>query len=271
MSELDLPIHHLTEHDIPLCMELSRLAGWNQTADDWQLLLQPAIGDCLAIHFDGRIVATTTLVCYGRELAWLGMVLTHPDFRRQGLARRLVEAALTIADKKRVKTVKLDATGLGLPLYRSLGFREEQTVERWSRSGTLSAYSHQTSHQTVAFELDKEAFGADRTPILQLLANRATPHADEDGFAMSRPGSRAYYLGPCLARSPESAKRLIKSCLTTSPGEWYWDLLTANNAAVHLATELNFQRQRILVRMVKGPDISVNESLIYAGGGFELG
>jgi GNAT superfamily N-acetyltransferase len=272
MLALNTSIRDLAEPDIPECLELSRLAGWNQTAEDWQLLLQCGIGECLAIDSGGRVVATTTLVCYGSELAWLGMVLTHPDFRKRGLARRLVEAALGIAQQKGVRTIKLDATALGSPLYRSLGFREEQTVERWSGTGALTSSTIlMPPEETPVFTLDGQAFGADRGRILELLEQRATVQVEEDGFAMLRPGARASHLGPCIARSPESAKRLIGICLSTRPGEWYWDLLTANHAAVDLANEFNFKRRRVLVRMLKGPDISLDESLIYAGGGFEIG
>jgi len=269
---LDSSIRRLAEVDIPECLELSLLAGWNQTADDWRLLLQCGIADCLAIDWDDRVVATTTLVCYGSELAWLGMVLTHPDFRKRGLARRLVEAAISFAQQKQVKTIKLDATDLGLPLYRSLGFHEEQTVERWSGSGTAGSNTRQgTPEKIPPFALDREAFGIDRTKILKMLAGRATLRVQKDGFALCRPGARASYLGPCISRSPECAEQLIRSCLSISPGEWYWDLLTANSAAVNLAREFNFKRQRVLVRMRKGPEIVVDESLMYAGGGFELG
>jgi GNAT superfamily N-acetyltransferase len=269
---LDQSIRRLAERDIPAALALSSFAGWNQTADDWRLLLQPGVGECLAIDCDGRLVATTTLVCYGPELAWLGMVLTHPGFRKRGLARRLVEAALGIAEKKRIGTVKLDATELGLPLYHSFGFREQQTIMRWSGTGGVASNIDRVIPlATLPFELDRQAFGADRKAILERLAGGGATLIAEDGFAMLRPGARASHFGPCIARSAESARRLIHSCLRTSRGECYWDVLAANRAAVNLANELRFKQERVLVRMVKGVDTQVDESLIYAGGGFEIG
>jgi hypothetical protein len=71
--------------DLPSAMELSHLAGWNQTIDDWQTLSWLDPEGCLGIEVDDRIVATTTLLCYGRRLAWIGMVLTMPDYRRMVL------------------------------------------------------------------------------------------------------------------------------------------------------------------------------------------
>ncbi len=62
------------------------------------------------------------------------MVLTHPDFRRWGLARGLVtQRAWNGRRNLEVETVKLDATDEGRALcMRSLGFRAEQAVS-WER------------------------------------------------------------------------------------------------------------------------------------------
>ena len=92
---------NLTSTDIRQAAALSCLAGWNQTTDDWSLLLDLEPLHCWGIEMEGVLAATTTLVCYERRLAWLGMVLTHPDYRRRGLARRLVEHALQVANDLR--------------------------------------------------------------------------------------------------------------------------------------------------------------------------
>ena len=113
----------LTASDIPDCMRLKDSAGWNQTAEDWRMLMDLASEGCLAIEVDGELAATTTLMCYGRRLAWIGMVLTKLSYRGRGFARRLLTQALTQADEKRIETVKLDATDQGRPLYEKIGFR----------------------------------------------------------------------------------------------------------------------------------------------------
>ena len=121
--------------DLAAAMELSRLAGWNQTTDDWQTLLRLEPQGCFGIEVDDRIVATTTLLCYGTRLAWIGMVLTMPDYRRMGFAQRLVQVALERSAALKIESVKLDATPQGLPLYEKLGFKTEQIVERWYHDG----------------------------------------------------------------------------------------------------------------------------------------
>jgi GNAT superfamily N-acetyltransferase len=268
----EILIRKLTVRDIPAITTLSSLAGWNQTAADWSLLLQLHAEGCLGIEIAGEVVATATLICYGDEIAWLGMVLTHPNWRRRGFARHLVESALALAAAKEMKSVKLDATEQGQPLYESLGFRREQNVERWSRHGSAGrGMGGATSVATTDFTLDREAFGADRSELLKLLAEGGRCLVSEDGFVMWRPGIHAASLGPCVARSSKDARLLIGSALSERDCEWFWDLLPANQDAVRLAVEFGFRPARRLVRMVKGQDIRGKESMIYAGGGFELG
>src|SRR5258708_38623110 len=114
-------------------MGVTRAAGWNQTPSDWERLLSLDPEGCFTLESGGRLAATTTVVCYGRELAWVGMVLTAPEFRRRGFAESLIERALEFVERRGVDTVKLDASETGNGLYRKFGFVEEREVHRWRR------------------------------------------------------------------------------------------------------------------------------------------
>src|SRR5438477_11726728 len=102
----------LSAADIPAGMRLKEAAGWNQTAADWQRVLALEPDGCFAIESDGQVRATTTAVCFGEELAWVGMVLTDAQYRGRGFARMLMEHTLTYLRGKRVAWVKLDATDM---------------------------------------------------------------------------------------------------------------------------------------------------------------
>ena len=54
--------------------------------------------------------------------AHLKNVYTDADYRRQGVARKLVQMLIDEAKEKGVTEISLDATDLGRPLYDSLGF-----------------------------------------------------------------------------------------------------------------------------------------------------
>lgn len=263
----------LSPDDIPAAMELSSGAGWNQTPADWATLIELAPQSCFAIEMDGMVAATTTLVFYDRQLAWLGMVLTRPEYRGRGFARHLLEHALAVAERRGVATVKLDATDQGIRLYEKLGFRAEQVIERWSGESSGDATLAKTSCLTAKQmeELDHCAVGATRSPLLKLLSDRSSPISGEAGFAMHRPGRLAHFLGPCVSTSETGARQMIETCLAHHRGPWFWDLLPANEAAANMASEFGFRMSRSLVRMSRGAALSGNAGLAFATAGFELG
>jgi GNAT superfamily N-acetyltransferase len=268
----------LSTADIPAGMRLKEAAGWNQTETDWRNVLSLAPDGCFGIECDGDLRATTTVVCFGRELAWIGMVLTGAAYRGQGLARRLMEHVIEYLRRREVNWIKLDATDMGRPLYARLGFQEETAIERWIRSPRPLPMRGQLPDPFVLDSaLDREAFGADRSQLLGVLAGIESASVTGAGFAMGRAGSRAAYFGPCVARSGEVARDLLAWFLEKHAAESvYWDILPGNGDAVRIAREFGFERARELVRMTLagGNDrapLGNNDTLVFATAGFEYG
>ena len=272
-------IRPLTTADIPGAMRLKEAANWNQTAEDWELVLRLAPRGCFGLEYEGTLAATTTAVCYGRELAWIGMVLTDPALRGRGFARRLMEHAIDYLERNDVEWIKLDATDMGYPLYRKLGFEDECVVERWLRPagavpGTPADGAFSLKEWLVA---DRQAFGADREQLLAALSRGEAVSLPGGGYAMGRPGAKAAYFGPCVARTSGAARALLEWFLIRHAGEpVFWDILPQNSAALELAREFGFERRRELVRMVRrgappARDLQHNDSDIFALAGFEYG
>jgi GNAT superfamily N-acetyltransferase len=275
MSEIRL----LRSADIPDVMRLNRAAGWNQTEADWARVLRLEPEGCFGIEEQGVVAATATVVCYGSDLAWIGMVLTDPAFRGRGFARGLMERLIAFAEARGVAWLKLDATDMGYALYRKLGFEDESPVERWYRpAGDLSLHADVFATDLAScLSLDRTAFGADRSMLLADLAREQAAIAPGSAFAMGRPGANAAYFGPCVSLDAAGARNLLQWFLGSHPGEnVYWDLLPQNGAALNMAQDFGFERRRQLVRMVrpgvKGPAPFVrNDSQVFAIAGFEYG
>src|SRR2546421_291473 len=128
--EKDAAIRLLLPSDINAAIGLTRAAGWNQVPSDWRRLLSLESEGCFALQSGSHLAATTTVVCYGRELAWVGMALTAPEFRRRGFAEMLIERAMEFVEERGIETVKLDATEAENGLYREFGFVEECEIQR---------------------------------------------------------------------------------------------------------------------------------------------
>jgi GNAT superfamily N-acetyltransferase len=252
-------IRPLRVSDVSHAFALSQAAGWNQTPADWRLAIEMNPDGCFAMESDIAVVATTTTIRYRTDLAWIGMVLTHPEFRGRGYARALMQQALDhLSD---VRTIKLDATEQGRPLYKSLGFVDECPIERWIRPAQSSARVCADAY-TPQPMLDVEAFGADRGELLARLAGIKSASCGE-AFGMGR-GNR---FGPCVSRSKDAALTLGRWFLGQTVEQIVWDLFPENN----LAESLDFKFARRLSRMVRGPAPADNHRLIYACAGFEFG
>ncbi len=270
-------IRTLSILDVPQAAELSILAGWNQTTRDWQrvLLLEPH--GCFCFVMDGRLIATTTTIRYEGRLAWIGMVLTHPDFRRLGLARQLMLYTLQWLRSRGVAIVKLDATDQGFPLYESLGFVGECNVERWVRKPEVVPVTVPILPKYPSFQMDRKAFGMARTELFNLLKEESWTGSPDIGFAFSRPGALGPYFGPCVATSEDNARRMLDWCCALNPDKpLYWDLFPENRAAREIAEAQNFRLARKLIRM----SLSLQEGVVppvtdaqayYAIAGFEYG
>ena len=54
--------------------------------------------------------------------AYLMNIYTHPDYRRRGIARHMVDLLVGEARQRGITAISLEATAMGMPLYESYGF-----------------------------------------------------------------------------------------------------------------------------------------------------
>lgn len=240
---------------------LSEAAGWNQLAADWERLLRLAPQTCFGIEMGGRIVASATVLPYGNRVAWLGMVLTHPEARRQGYARRLLSHVLGLG----MPALMLDATAEGQPLYESMGFVPVSEIHRYRREASAPTA---VSGVAVVAAPEDAAFGANRQALLAQLVREGRLYQQAGAYAIVRPGRLAEHLGPMLASSCEKAQALLEQLLAAEGPALVADL---HPHAEPLFGRYGFQRTRSLLRMVRGRALPSDLSQVYAAAGFELG
>ncbi|MBN1483396.1 MAG: GNAT family N-acetyltransferase [Chloroflexia bacterium] len=91
--------------------------------------LAPGLRDFLHGHVweqEGRIAGFTQLNRRGTTATWyISAVGVHPDFRRRGIARKLVEAGIDLVRERGGRQLSLDVIEGNVPaikLYESLGF-----------------------------------------------------------------------------------------------------------------------------------------------------
>jgi GNAT superfamily N-acetyltransferase len=81
----------LTEDDVAGALALGDVLGWNKTADDWTRIIRLSPAGCFAAREGSGLVGTITTTAYGQTLAWIGMMIVHPDRQRRGIGAALME------------------------------------------------------------------------------------------------------------------------------------------------------------------------------------
>jgi GNAT superfamily N-acetyltransferase len=224
-STLFPPVRRLVPQDQGGCVALSIDRGWSPERPKWGLLL--ATCEVYGIDApDGRgLAGAVVLTRYGAGLASVGMMLVAARYERRGLGRALMEYALRAAGDD--VTVTLFATSLGRPLYEKLGFvpvrrsasfigrfraDADQDQEREAPGGVRAATP---ADRPAILALDREAFGADRSPVLTrvaALADRvavATRGGAVTGYGFAwRNDAASTLIGPLVAPDGGTARRL---------------------------------------------------------------
>lgn len=262
-------VRRLTAKDIPSAMKLCRASGWNQLTTDWERLLDHDPQGCFAVAVNEEIIATVTTTCYGRDLAWIGMMLVHEEYRRQGIAVALIATCLDHLRSRDIRCIKLDATPAGKLVYSQLGFQDEWAFHRWKRDGDSESKPLDGDRGATNGQwnqpLDLTAFGVDRRQWIKRLAAHSHTVNLQDGSGMIREGHLASYIGPMVAATPSTATQMISKLLAKTSRTTFWDVPQPNQHAVTLARDNGFLPVRDLTRMWTGRQlIPCDLSLQYA-------
>lgn len=257
--------------DIPAGVSLVELSNWNQTEREWSLFLEKSPRGCVVAELDGQVIGTATTLDYG-PFAWISMVLVHPGYRGKGIGNGLMLEALQVLENH--PCMRLDATPLGEPVYRKLGFAPEYSVIRMERgdgpalnppNAGVVAMRHPDS------ALDFRAFAADRRCVLSWLRDGAPDLAltiPGRGFLLGRRGSQFVHLGPISAVDEDSARMLLLAALP--PAACIIDVPEAQHGFCEFLKDFGFREQRPLLRMSRGAPPPCSP-LTFAIAGPELG
>jgi len=220
MADTELAICQLDVDDASAGLILSTEAHWNQNEADWRFFLSKGIVFG-ARDAGGRLIATAALLPYSAGNAWISMVLVTRDWRRRGLATRLVDACLNRAGKLGL-TTWLDATPAGAAVYGPLGFAPTLQLRRLRLE---AAATPKAAAPLAACDLgefitrDRDAIGFERGDLLRELTTRAGSHLVSNGKAVAliRDGRTARHIGPLFADHPDHALALVGNIAGTGP------------------------------------------------------
>jgi predicted N-acetyltransferase YhbS len=235
MSEIEaaeaLALRAIAFTDAGVCAQLSRRVGWPHRREDWEFVI--GLGDGVVGERNGKIVATAMWWPYGESHATLGVIIVAPEEQGAGLGKRLMQALLAQVEGR---SLMLNATVAGEPLYARLGFRYSGGGVRQFHGHVLAVEAAELSADErlrpggpvdlPALErLDRQASGLPRGRVLGALLQCGEcvilERAGQPvGFSVLRAFGRGYVIGPVIAPDEADARRLIACWLHGRAGQF---------------------------------------------------
>jgi GNAT superfamily N-acetyltransferase len=273
--------------DLDFAMAMKNQAGWNQVVADWHRFIALEPEGCFIAEWDGQPAGTGTVTTYDSQLAWIGMIIVDANHRRLGIGQAIIAACLEFCRRRKIDSVKLDATPAGNALYLKLGFVEELLMDRRQGRGVAMDFDRKLVRPLEPADLDQviqfdaAGFGVARPGVIERFAGEyprlAHVACDADGrivgFLAGRAGASAWQIGPWNAAEPAAAEQLFRAALNNLPGQpIFFDIVAANRSVLPLVSRYGFTHQRPFVRMYLGQNPYPGRlEQVYATSGVEKG
>jgi GNAT superfamily N-acetyltransferase len=274
---LMITLRPIARDDLPFVYHLKGQAGWNQTEADLRRFLRLQADGCFVAAWEDRPAGTVAVFLFD-SVAWVAMLLVEASLRGRGLGRTLMEHALQFAEERGARTVRLDATLLGQPLYERLGFVPDYELARFGGEPRPLEATRELSHVTVkqVAALDLAATCTPRQRLLESFWDEQPGWGvvgDQRalGYYAARPGSLATQIGPCIGDATTGPILLSDAFRRYAGQPVVVDIPTINQPACQVAQAAGLTPQRRLLRMTLGDRVNERTEMLWASSGPEKG
>jgi len=140
---MNLFVRRMTLEDIQAVVELDQISfslPWPERSFRFELTDNPA-SRCWVAEADGRVVGMVVTWLFVDE-AHIATIATHPEYRRQGIARKLLTYTLQSAIREGARSSFLEVRASNLPaqeMYRKFGYVEVGRRKRYYRDNDEDA------------------------------------------------------------------------------------------------------------------------------------
>lgn len=203
---------------LPQGHALTQALRWPYRLEDWAFAHR--LGRGYAVEMHDNLVGTAFWWPYGDDYASMGMIIVSEQAQRRGIGAAMMDAML--ADTAG-RSLFLQSTVAGRPLYERLGFRAVDVVQQHQAvldhapgavAADVTVRAMTPADLPAIRALDSDAAGMDRTPLLDaLLAVADVVIAERDGrvagYGCVRTWGRGVVIGPIVAPDAAAARTLI--------------------------------------------------------------
>ncbi len=258
-----MKIQTLENKDIDILNELQP-QGWGDIRPYFYYYSASVFCNPIKITDGKKITAIGTTIQH-LDTVWLAHIAVHPEFRNQGLGKALTSALMESLDPEIFKTIYLDATDLGYPVYKKLGFELEMEYIHMEGEYTdlhlrdpESVIPYHEKYRMEVLELDKSTSGENRTIILNEYLKTSLLYLSKGKVR------GAYFPGLfdkfILADDPEAGTELMKLRMRTKNTA---RLPVANESAINFLIENGYKKVRTSRKMRLGKKLEWKAENIY--------
>jgi GNAT superfamily N-acetyltransferase len=272
----EIAIVRLGPADALAGLALSTEAHWNQNQADWCFFLTE--GKMFGVRdSDDRLIASAALLPYASGNAWISMVLVTENWRRRGIATRLIDACLDAASKQGL-VAWLDATPAGATVYGPLGFTPTLQLRRLRLKQAMSTKAEaRPSLSPRGIETliahDRRAMGFDRSALLREIGGRPGSRLWSIGEALAlvRDGRTARHIGPLFAKTSDDALAMVHEIARSETGPLLIDAINEHDTFLKGLSGAGWEIERPFQRMRFGSADASSAELPFAVAGPEYG
>jgi len=261
--------------DLAFAASLTLGEQWHsETLEEFEGFFSRDPAGCLVAEQGGRRVGIGVATSYG-DTGFLGQIVVHPEWRGQGIGDRMVGALLSRLRSVGVRSVYLDGTSAGVPLYERHGFRKVQPSLRYA--GEVRGLPHpqvrpmRAGDLAAVCDLDREWWGEDRSFFLERrwrlhggLCHVLEQDGAVRGYVLARRRGEKLWVGPWCAAADVDAPEALLLALA-EPGTAVQ--VHAGALASSVRAQRAFERLGLQLadnppwRMVCGPDTALGQSV----------
>ncbi len=263
MQPLEPELRVLTPNDIPSVVKIMEKIGWFHPVEQTKQYIAWGGEGSFCLAFGDQVVATAIALKYSQRLAWVGLVISDPDYQRRGFAKRLMSHIMDYLSD--VESIMLDASVLGYPLYDKMGFKPLYKINAYRGTPQIFPASASVREMTTAdldtvIDMDCEKFGLPRPHILKWLFETgrgivATSNGSITGYAFTKAFGDTLRALAWNAKTATTSDQILRACSTQAAEDGYLlriNVPEPNTFARDLALDHNLVIERYVTRMIYG-------------------
>lgn len=270
MVDSPVIIRPLTSAELEELLEWAACEGWN-----------PGLADASAFHaadpqgfigcfVDNHMAAAIAATAYGTDFGFIGLYISHPDYRGKGYGKRVWDAGM---NHLQGRSIGLDGVPAQQDNYRKSGFVEQYRTWRWS--------GHLTGPEEPASDLvavtpallaaveacDRQYFPTARSAFLAQWTSAPRQSlallrgGEVLGYGTIRQCREGFKIGPLFAADPCDAERIFSALAVKAEGQTlHIDVPEPAAAFSTFLEKAGFEKSFVTARMVRGPAPAVERT-----------